>query len=1164
MAPFTPSLPRRWPFFLGRHTHTGNARNGTVRTPRQHTFSTQDLVVGVQEIRGDVLCLRAPEHGTAKSPGAHPNTSGAEPLQYRAVLQVSSVNFALASATEQEAFLAGYAAFLNGLGYPIQTLARILPLDLTAYLNRLRDDHRSGVSGSASASTVFARLAAEHETFVRRLATEHKLLERRFYLIVPAEVPTNVVGRARGGDSVAIQTALGRLLPGMRHARELSARQQRFDASAQRLHLRVEDIVRQLTRVGIEARRLRGQELVDLYAECLATARTRPPFHETLRTRRWAVTGSMSLTGETKKHGSCAAPENYAVGERAENAEDAEVDGSEQDRTTTVEPTEQENENDEKSGLETHADHVDDERILRGTQSLPDVLAPAAVEVFRDGLRIDDDWARVLAITDYPRSVYPGWLATLIDFDEPFELALHVHPLASGAMIRTLSNRMVALHSSRLLDQRHGRLADPEREVAYTDVERLRNALQRGDERVFSFAAYLLIRGKTRRALDERCARIQATLDNLQLGSRPATLEHDLGLTSCLPEARDRLGRYRTFDTSSLATTFPFTSSSLSMPSGILYGVVPNTGSLVILDPFAPALENANQVVFAKSGAGKSYACKLQALRALLLGTEVYVVDPEDEYRPLCDAVGGQHIRLAPGSAQHINPFDLPPRPHTARSSATRLASKGGHAAKAANDPDANVGDEGEGETGESAGEDEDAGEELGDVLAEKVQSLHALLDLMLADHTPAGGASLSQREKGLLDRCLYETYRRVGITSHRRTHDRPAPLLRDLYEVVRSGVCGADEYGLADRLHRYVAGSLARLFSAPTDVALDNALVVFDVRDLDGGLRPLGLLLIADFVWTRVRQQRRPRLFLIDEAWSLIQHQEGGRFLAGLARRARKYYLGLITITQDVEDLLSSEWGRTVLSNSSIQLLMKQDSTTIESVSTAFRLSAGERQYVLGCHKGEGLLFARGGHVALRVEASPAEHELVTTDPRELAARAAQAEQAARTTTSRRDVLQRDDRNPRPQAPPGDAPLSERSFARLGDDSPALSHNEVNPPAMPETNTPLAPAASGSPPPKRSRSRRQRTVSTPSNGRDTTQAPAASSSMTPVADHAPSNGSQTAMLRLMTPSRDDPATRQAEDGHDAGDDNAAHDDLAPEVARTSLWPSQQLSREGR
>jgi hypothetical protein len=696
-------------------------------------------------------------------------------------------------------------------------------------------------------------------------------------------------------------------------------------------------------------------------------------------------------------------------------------------RDLREEPSTEDNENlDGELSTSPHIESLDATaaRLNAGAPTLADLIAPAAVEVARDALRIGASWARVLAITGYPRTVSPGWLDTLIGLDEPFDLSLHIHPLASGPMVRTLTRRLVQLHSSRLLDQRRGRLADPEREVAYSDVERLRDALQRGDERVFSVSLYLLARGPTRRALDERCARLVATLNNLQLSCRPATLEHDLGLTSCLPEARDRLLRYRTFDTSSLATAFPFTSSSLSMPEGLLYGVTPHNGSLVLLDPFSSELENANQVVFAKSGAGKSYACKLQILRALLRGVEAVVIDPEDEYRALAQAVGGQVARLAPGSAPgsvpesvpsfapgsanapvtseiprrpansgcHINPFDLP-----------STAAAGG--ADTASPLDADLG---------APGEDHHS-TTTGDVLAEKAQALHALLDLMLADHGPGatmgpssgGGAmgsavagQLTQREKGLLDRCIYETYRRVGITADPRTHTRPAPLLRDLYNTLTSGACGADESGLAERLRRYVDGSLAGLFSAPTDIQLDRPLLVFDVRELDGELRPLGLLLIAEFVWTRMRHARQPRLLLIDEAWSLLQHAEGGRFLASLARRARKYYLGLITITQDVEDFLGSEWGRTALANSSIQLLMKQDATTIEAVTRAFHLSTGERHTLLGCHKGEGLLFARGAHVALRVEASPKEHALITTDPRELAQRAAASASPASPTS--------------------------------------------------------------------------------------------------------------------------------------------------------------------
>jgi type IV secretory pathway VirB4 component len=430
-----------------------------------------------------------------------------------------------------------------------------------------------------------------------------------------------------------------------------------------------------------------------------------------------------------------------------------------------------------------------------------------------------------------------------------------------------------------------------------------------------------------------------AALGGMLAASRPALFEMLPGLLSCLPAGQDHLGRCRNLDTTSVATMIPFTSSHLSMEQGILYGISVHNNSLVIFDPFSRELENANKVVFAKSGAGKSYACKVEALRALMLGVEYYVIDPEDEYRRVCEAVGGQYIRLSGTSSHRINPFDLPV---------------------------AGLLTDGEGAV---------------DPLTERLQSLQGLLGLMLADR----GTTLSQREKGALDAALLETYRRAGITRDPRTHSQPAPVLRDLHTVLREQ---GDPNGLADRLERYVDGSLGQVFSSPTSVDPDRPFVVFNVRDLDFELRPLGVYLIADYTWRQVRRSRRPRMLLIDEAWSLMQHEEGDRFLSSMSRQARKYYLGLTTVTQDVEDFLATPEGHTVLANSSVQLLMRQDSSTIDAVAQTFRLSAGEREFLLSCRKGEGLFFARGNHIALRVEASPMEHSLATTDPAELAER--------------------------------------------------------------------------------------------------------------------------------------------------------------------------------
>lgn len=590
-----------------------------------------------------------------------------------------------------------------------------------------------------------------------------------------------------------------------------------------------------------------------------------------------------------------------------------------------------------------------DERFHRGMRSVVDLVAPAAIEAARSHLLLDGRYVRVIALTEYPRYVHPNWLGRLIDFDQPLDLSLHLEPLDSAASIRHLTHKLVELQSSRLLDARSGKIASAEREVAYEDVERLRDALQRGEERVFSASLYLCLRAATLPALDDLTRRVEAALGGMLASSRPALYEMLPSLLSCLPAGQDHLGRCRNLDTTSAATMIPFTSSHLSMEQGILYGVSVHNNSLVIFDPFSRELENANKVVFAKSGAGKSYACKVEALRALMLGIEYYVIDPEDEYRRVCDAVGGQYVRLSGTSPHHINPFDLPVR----------------QAAAPRDDREAR------------------------DPLAERLLALQGLLGLMLADRgsTPSTslGTGLGQREKGALDAALLETYRRAGISRDPGTHARPAPILRDLYAVLRQQ---GDPNGLADRLERYVDGSLGRVFSSPTSVDLDRPFVAFNVRDLEPELRPLGVYLIADYIWRQVRGSRRPRMLLIDEAWSLMQHEEGARFLSSMARQARKHYLGLTTVTQDVEDFLATPEGHTVLANSSVQLLMRQDSSTIDVVAQTFRLSGGEREFLLSCRKGEGLFFARGNHIALRVEASPMEHALATTDPAELAER--------------------------------------------------------------------------------------------------------------------------------------------------------------------------------
>jgi conjugal transfer ATP-binding protein TraC len=586
---------------------------------------------------------------------------------------------------------------------------------------------------------------------------------------------------------------------------------------------------------------------------------------------------------------------------------------------------------------------TEERRFALGTRSLADLLAPAAVEVARDHVRLEYQYARVLVVIGYPRSVSPGWLTPLLEFEHPIEVSVHVHPLETASIVKLLSHKLVQLQSSRLVDLRGGRLADPEREVAFEDAERLRDALQRGEQRVFSVSLYVLLRAGSQRALDDLTRRVETTLDGMLAHSRVAILEQERAFHACLPVGRDDLLAYRNLDTTSLATTFPFTSSSLSMDRGVLYGVATRSQSPVIVDPFDASLENANMAVFAMAGAGKSYFVKLMALRNLLAGVDFLVVDPEDEYRAVCQAADGQYVRLASSSSHYLNPFDLPP----AVSSTEGI-----------------------------------------DVLAEQVTAVLGLLDVMLAEP----GATLNAYERATLDRAIYQAYAACGITADPDTHARPVPLLRDLQTALEN-VATDVGVGLAARLRRYVSGSLAGgLFAGPTNVALNRRLIVFNIQALEEELRPLAMHLIANFVWNRVRRERRPRLLVIDEAWSLLRYPEGGQFVSGMARRARKYYLGVVTITQDAADFLRSEHGRAVLVNAATKLLLKQDATTVDAIADAFQLTTEERQHLLGARKGEGLLFARGARLALTIEASPAEHRLATTAPRELAEMAAVA----------------------------------------------------------------------------------------------------------------------------------------------------------------------------
>jgi hypothetical protein len=854
--------------------------------------SVQETFVRVEAIAHNVLCLSSP-------------TSIAK-RQYRAILEVSATNYTLRSEEEQDLIVTGYRAFLKSLAFPIQIVVRSQQLDLSTYVQSLLE-----TASSSRESATWRELAGSHAQFVRELAARRTLLEHRFYVILPAEE-----GSERGRNPLTAFLPFG-------GTKRMRNRRESLEKARQQLDLRTDLVAQQLASIGLASRRLAGYELAALYYSCLTPERA---LHYPLPPQAFAGVDRPVQASRRKQ----------ASRVRSNSS------------TNPVPVSRPAGQPQRSKGVHT----VAPPDLL----SLADLLAPASGEVTRDAVCLEGEYARALAVTSVPREVTPGWLAPLLLHDDITEIVFHLHPQDNASMLHQLLRRKNAYQSSRRVNLRRGRLDDPEIEVAEQDVDTLIGQLASGEERIFDLGFYVIVRAADRHSLDERTDRMLAVLRNLFLVARPATYEHALAFRSFLPVARDELRRTFTLDCSSLATAFPFISNSLFMPSGVLVGITPN-GEPVVIDEWGESLDNPHEFCGAITGAGKSYFYKIRIMRELLQhrrqGLQVVVIDPEKEYEDLCTALGGDFVRLAPGSQQHLNPFDLLPV-------GTNLA--------------AYVQDR-----------------NRGDRLADKVQALHALFDIMLADRGPGGVTTLSAREKGLLDRAIYETYLQAGITADPRTHGRPVPLLHNLYEVLRSNVCGKDEYGLADRLYRFVHGSLAGPFKAPTDVALDNHLVVFDIRDMSGELRPIGVFLITDFVWTQVLHTPRPRKLYIDEAWSLIEHPEGGRFLANLARRARKRYLALVTITQNPELFANDEWGSVVAANAATKVLKKQDHTSADAITQRFQLTAGERQRMLTFGKHEALLLAGGKRVIIHIEASPMEHALATTDPRELAERHAQ-----------------------------------------------------------------------------------------------------------------------------------------------------------------------------
>ena len=572
--------------------------------------------------------------------------------------------------------------------------------------------------------------------------------------------------------------------------------------------------------------------------------------------------------------------------------------------------------------------HQAEEVFQKGMADILDLIAPSDMVYLPDHTKLENTYARTLFVYTYPRYLQTNWLTSVINYDITCDISMFIYPMESKNVMGNLRRKVGQLESTKVIEEEKGLVRNPELETAISDIEGLRDVLQRGEIRLFQFGLYFTIYALSLEELETITKQLESTLGGMLIYTKQALLQMEQGFNSSLPLAQDELQVMRNLDTASLSTTFPFTSTELTSNEGILYGLNRHNNSLILYDRFS--LENANSVVFGKAGSGKSYAIKLEALRSLMLGTDIIIIDPENEYQQLCEAVGGSYFSLSLHSEQRINPFDIP----------TIVP---------------------EGETGE-------------DILRDAVVSVKGLLGLMLGQITP--------EEDAILDKALFETYALKDITNDPNSHKNPVPLMSDLQNVL-SNITGAENLG--KRLSKYTEGTFSGLFNKSTNFSLEKGMVVFSIRDLEEQLRPIGMYMVLNYIWNKIRYQMRKRLCIVDEAWIMMQHEDSAKFIYGLAKRARKYYLGLSVATQDVEDFLGSQYGRAVISNSSLQLLLKQSSASIEKVAGVFNLTEGEKFLLLECDVGEGLFFAGLNHVAIKVIASYTEDQLITTSPKQI-----------------------------------------------------------------------------------------------------------------------------------------------------------------------------------
>jgi conjugal transfer ATP-binding protein TraC len=572
---------------------------------------------------------------------------------------------------------------------------------------------------------------------------------------------------------------------------------------------------------------------------------------------------------------------------------------------------------------------LEEERIYReGTVAIRDLIAPSALKVDSTFIQLGDAFLRTIFVITYPRYIAVGWNSPILNLNSTLDISMFFYPVKASIILKQLKKKVGSIQAQLSGDAEKGAPRDPLRETALRDIEQLRDDLTQGIEHFFQFAFYVTIYSDSKKELEKATEDLENVFASRLIYTKHVLFQAEQGFTSTLPIGIDDLMVSFNMNSSPIASSFPFVSSELTSDDGILYGVNRHNNSLVIFDRFS--LQNANMVVFATSGAGKSYAVKLEVLRSLMFGVDVIIIDPEMEYNHLCEAVGGTYVNISLASESKVNPFDLP-RP---------------------------------------------VGQQISteDIIRSAVITLKGLIRVMFG--------KLTAKEDSIMDRALLETYAKKDITTSSNLSTIEPPIMQDLLDILE-GMEGAENLVL--KLQKYTTGTFAGLFNSPTNVNMDNQLVAFSVRDLEDELRAMAIYNLINYIWNIVRSEKKKRLLVIDEAWWLMTHEDSAKFIYALVKRARKYYLGVTTITQDVNDFLNSSYGRAIVTNSALQLLLKQSPSAVDTIKKTFMLTEGEKYLLLESAVGEGIFFAGLKHAAIKIVASYTEDQLVTTNPEQL-----------------------------------------------------------------------------------------------------------------------------------------------------------------------------------